>query len=61
HSRWQCLGKNIALIELNKVFVKLLRKFDLCIVDPTPPWKSKNRGIFTQAEMWLRATRRNHT
>ncbi|KAK3347287.1 cytochrome P450 [Lasiosphaeria hispida] len=60
YGRWQCLGKNIALIELNKVFVELLRKFDLCIVDPTTPWNSKNRGIFTQSEMWIRATRRDY-
>ncbi|KEZ44049.1 hypothetical protein SAPIO_CDS3787 [Scedosporium apiospermum] len=58
YGRWQCLGKNIALIELNKVYVELLRRFDLCIVDPTNPWKSVNHGIFTQSEMWIVANKK---
>ncbi|KAK1755440.1 cytochrome P450 [Echria macrotheca] len=58
YGRWQCLGRNVALIELNKVYVELLKNFDFEIVDPTNPWKSINVGIFTQSEMWLRATRR---
>ncbi|CZR54663.1 related to pisatin demethylase (cytochrome P450) [Phialocephala subalpina] len=57
--KWQCLGKNVALIELNKVFVELLRNFEISVVDPTKaPWKSINKGFFLQSEMWLRAERR---
>lgn len=57
--KWQCLGKNVALIELNKVFVELLRNFEISVVDPTrAPWKSVNKGFFLQSEMWLRAERR---
>lgn len=78
YGRWQCLGRNVALMELNKVFVEvsfllllsawigwglmifsqLLKRFELELVDPTNPWKSTCHGIFTQSEMWLRATRR---
>ncbi|KAH8816215.1 pisatin demethylase [Xylogone sp. PMI_703] len=58
YGRWQCLGKNVALIELNKVFVELLRNFDITLVDPTNPWNSRCHGIFTQSGMWLRASRR---
>ncbi|CAK7271329.1 hypothetical protein SEPCBS119000_004544 [Sporothrix epigloea] len=36
-SRYECLGKNVAMIELNKVFVELLRRFDIVLVDPTQP------------------------
>lgn len=56
--RYQCLGKNVALMELNKVFVELLRHFEFSLVDPTNPWKSMCMGIFSQSEMWLRITRR---
>ncbi|KAI9733771.1 MAG: hypothetical protein M1818_007185 [Claussenomyces sp. TS43310] len=58
YGRWQCLGKNVALLELNKVFVELLRHFEFAIVDPTNPWTSINCGVFMQYHMWLRVTRR---
>ncbi|KIV98397.1 uncharacterized protein PV09_09770 [Verruconis gallopava] len=53
--KWQCLGKNVALMELNKVFVELLRRFEFVIIDPSKPMKSSNRSIFLQSEFWLRA------
>ncbi|KAH8662539.1 cytochrome P450 [Xylariales sp. PMI_506] len=56
--RWQCLGKNVALMELNKVFVELLRRFDFTLIDPTNPWISINVGAFIQREFWIRAYKR---
>ncbi|PFH61477.1 hypothetical protein XA68_17308 [Ophiocordyceps unilateralis] len=58
YGRWQCLGRNVALMELNKVFVELLRRFDLCLVNPARPWVSSNFGIFMQSEFWIKAYRR---
>ncbi|KAH8748372.1 cytochrome P450 [Hyaloscypha finlandica] len=58
YGKYQCLGKNIAGIELNKVFVELLRNFDFQIVDPTSPWKCFNAGLFLQSDFWMRVTRR---
>ncbi|POR38486.1 Pisatin demethylase [Tolypocladium paradoxum] len=58
YGRWQCLGRNVAFMELNKVFVELLRRFDLSLVDPTQPWKSSNYGVFLQSEYWIKAYRR---
>ncbi|KAE9377678.1 pisatin demethylase [Stipitochalara longipes BDJ] len=58
YGRYQCLGKNIALIELGKVFVELLRNFEFQIVDPTKPWESFNAGLFLQSDFWVRVTRR---
>jgi len=49
HGRWQCLGKEVALMELNKVFVELLRRFDLSVVDPTKPW----------SDFWIKAERQD--
>ncbi|KAG8167188.1 hypothetical protein KVR01_002877 [Diaporthe batatas] len=39
HGRWLCLGKTLAMIELNKIFVELLRVFDFQIVNAEEPWK----------------------
>jgi len=58
YGKYQCLGKNVAYMELNKVFVELLRRFEFGIVDPSEPWKSFNAGLFLQSGMWLRVTER---
>jgi len=55
--KWQCLGRNIAQMELNKIFVELLRRFDFVIADPTKPWEIFNAGVFIISEFWLRASR----
>ncbi|EPE02891.1 benzoate 4-monooxygenase cytochrome p450 [Ophiostoma piceae UAMH 11346] len=57
-SRYECLGKNIAMIELNKAYVELLRRFDIVLVDPAHPWKSFNAAFFIQSDMNVRITRR---
>ncbi|KAI1874386.1 hypothetical protein JX265_004594 [Neoarthrinium moseri] len=46
HGRWLCLGRVLALMELNKIFVEcgtlmvvqLLRSFDFQVVNPENPW-----------------------
>ncbi|KAH7192764.1 cytochrome P450 [Fusarium flagelliforme] len=58
YGRWQCLGRPVALMELNKVYVELLRRFDFSICDPTKPWKVFNCGIFSQSELMVRLTPR---
>lgn len=70
YGKYQCLGKNIAIMELNKIFVEvsepilhrctadlgqLLRHFDFNIVNPFHPLKSECHGVFMQSEMWLTA------
>ncbi|OLN95742.1 hypothetical protein CCHL11_02772 [Colletotrichum chlorophyti] len=49
HGKWKCLGRNVAIIELQKVFVELLQRYDLVLCDPTKPRKSLNYGIFLQS------------
>ncbi|CAK7271321.1 hypothetical protein SEPCBS119000_004540 [Sporothrix epigloea] len=60
-SRSECPGKMVAMIELNKVLVELLRRFDIVLVDPTQPWKFFNAVIFMQSDMNVRITRRKET
>jgi cytochrome P450 len=51
--RYGCLGKNIEMIELDKVFVALLREFELVIADPVNPLKTACWGIHVQSDMWI--------
>ncbi|KAJ2987678.1 hypothetical protein NUW58_g4373 [Xylaria curta] len=37
--RFMCLGKALALIEMNKIFVELLRNFDIQTASPERPWQ----------------------
>ncbi|KAK3292860.1 cytochrome P450 [Chaetomium fimeti] len=56
--RWGCLGKTIVLVELDKIFVELLRKFDFELMYPGSAWKTRNFTLFMQKEMWVRVTKR---
>ncbi|KAF9875337.1 cytochrome p450 [Colletotrichum karsti] len=56
YGRWGCSGKNVAFMELNKVYVELLRRFDLQIVYPGRAWNSVNHNLFIQKEFWVRVT-----
>lgn len=59
HGKWQCLGKNVALIEIHKTIFELLRNFDFSIVDPQRPWtKSETMGLFAIGDMWVHVTER---
>ncbi|KAK2767798.1 hypothetical protein FQN54_003957 [Arachnomyces sp. PD_36] len=56
--KWGCLGKPISLLELNKVFVELLRRFDFTIANPAHPMKSFNYGVSMQSDLFMRISRR---
>ncbi|KAF2640930.1 benzoate 4-monooxygenase cytochrome-like protein P450 [Massarina eburnea CBS 473.64] len=54
YGKYQCLGKPIAWMEINKVIFELLRHFDWAIMRPAKPWKTANYiGIFLQQELWV--------
>lgn len=54
----KCLGQNLAMMTMNKFFPELLRRFDVCILDPNRPWHSECYGIFFQRELNVRVTAR---
>ncbi|KAK4160369.1 putative cytochrome P450 E-class, group I [Cladorrhinum sp. PSN259] len=60
-SRWECLGKAIAQLELNKVFVELLRRFDFSLVNPDRPFSSYDASLSIQRDMWARVQRKRET
>lgn len=57
--RFECAGKRVALIEMQKVWVELLRRYEFALVNPDRPWEWKNYGLFVQKNMWVRVTHRN--
>ncbi|KAJ2998564.1 hypothetical protein NUW58_g281 [Xylaria curta] len=53
HGRWQCPGKTLAWLELNKVFVEILRICDLQIVNPQTPWRCRGYSSFLIDDFWV--------
>ena len=56
--RFGCLGRHIALIELDKVIPTLLKDFEWSVIDPQKGFHSQCYGVFVQRGLWLRATQR---
>jgi cytochrome P450 len=59
YGRWQCLGKTVAQIEINKTIFELFRNFDFAITNPHKPWTIWNSlGLFAIGDMWVDVTER---
>lgn len=57
--KWQCLGKNLALVEIHKTLFGLLKTFDFAIVNPEHPWtKHETMGLLAIGDMWVHVTER---
>ena len=57
--RSTCLGKGIATMELNKLFVELFRRYNMQLCDPVRPIEvSYCSQLFVQKGMWVRAVER---
>ncbi|EXJ89425.1 hypothetical protein A1O3_02492 [Capronia epimyces CBS 606.96] len=54
----RCLGIRIATMNLNKIFVELLRRFDISVLRPHRPWRSICYGIFFQKDFEVRVSKR---
>ncbi|KAI0468871.1 cytochrome P450 71A20 [Xylaria cf. heliscus] len=49
-SRWECIGKGLALVQLGKLYVELLRRYDFAVANPARPWRAKGGRIWTITE-----------
>ncbi|KAK3389819.1 cytochrome P450 [Podospora didyma] len=58
YGRYMCSGKNLAWLEMNKVFVELLREFDFQIMDPEAPCTRSHHALFVIRNMKMRVTKR---
>ncbi|KAK3956138.1 cytochrome P450 [Pseudoneurospora amorphoporcata] len=58
HGKWMCLGKNVALMEFNKIFVEIFKRFDISIVDGFKPLDIVQPGLFLLKNFWIRIAHR---
>ncbi|PHH68509.1 hypothetical protein CDD82_504 [Ophiocordyceps australis] len=58
YGKFQCLGRTIAQMELNKVFVELLRRFDFTIVHVEKPMRLLSAAMLIMDDFWVRVSRR---
>ncbi|KAI0478096.1 cytochrome P450 [Xylaria cf. heliscus] len=54
--RFMCLGKVVAWLEMNKLFIELLRNFDFQIANPEKPWTRKSYTSWIVYDFWARVT-----
>ncbi|KAI0398970.1 cytochrome P450 [Xylaria palmicola] len=55
--RYMCLGKIVALLEMNKIFVELFRNFDFQIANPEKPWERLSYTTWMVYDFWVRVTK----
>ncbi|KAH7079455.1 cytochrome P450 [Paraphoma chrysanthemicola] len=58
YGKYQCLGRGVALMEFNKIFVELLRRFDFSIACPHQPTTLENAGIWIMKDFYVRCEAR---
>ncbi|KID81566.1 Cytochrome P450 family protein [Metarhizium guizhouense ARSEF 977] len=57
-TRWECLGKRLAYVEMGKFIFELFCRFDMSMISPMEPFKWVNHGLTAQHDMNIRFTRR---
>ncbi|SPO06377.1 related to pisatin demethylase [Cephalotrichum gorgonifer] len=57
--RFKCAGQNLAHMEMNKMFVELLREFDFQVMDPEKMYDLSHRAMFVIRNMKFRVSQRN--
>jgi cytochrome P450 len=58
YGKYMCLGRTIAQMELNKVFVELLRRFEFQLVHVDHPMNLLSAAMLIMDDFWVRVTRR---
>lgn len=58
HGRFGCLGKNVAMMELDKAIAEMLLRFEFQIADPAHPFDETCIGFFLHENMFFRVSER---
>ncbi|KAM7185549.1 cytochrome P450 [Rhypophila sp. PSN 637] len=58
YGRYRCLGRNMAWMEMEKVFVELLRRYDIQLVNPEVPFIRTHYALFLVKDMYMVVTKR---
>lgn len=53
YGRFGCLGRPVAMMELNKAIPELVRRFRWQVVNPEKPWGGPCVGFWLQDNMWF--------
>ncbi|KAI0203486.1 cytochrome P450 [Astrocystis sublimbata] len=56
--KYSCLGKPIAMMELNKIFIELLRRYDFTLINSQTPMRTWSAIFWSVSDFWLRITKR---
>ncbi|KAK4186967.1 cytochrome P450 [Podospora australis] len=60
YGKWECLGKPVATMEINKTLFEGFRHFDWAIATPATPWEISNAfGLFLINKQWVQITARS--
>ncbi|KAF3037391.1 hypothetical protein E8E11_000820 [Didymella keratinophila] len=54
YGKWQCIGRSVALMEFNKIFVELFRRFDFSVCRADRPAALCNAGLWIVEDFWVR-------
>ncbi|KAK0633950.1 cytochrome P450 [Immersiella caudata] len=58
YGKFGCLGKPLAMMEMNKVYVELFRRFEFSLLDPITPMKIRNATLWLISDFWLKVVPR---
>lgn len=58
YGRFGCLGKPVAMLELNKALFEIVLRYDMQVVNLAEPFKENCVGFFLHSDMMVRVTRR---
>lgn len=53
YGKYQCLGRSVAFVELNKVIFELVRRFQMDLVNTMRPLVTSCYAVHLQREMWV--------
>lgn len=58
YGRFGCLGKPVAMMELNKGIFEIVQRYDMQLVDLAQPFTETCVGFFLHSDMMVRVTKR---
>ncbi|CCC12748.1 unnamed protein product [Sordaria macrospora k-hell] len=58
HGQFECVGKKLAMMQMNKVVAELVRRYDFNVLNPRRPCKVENALMWFVKDFWVRVERR---
>lgn len=58
HGQFECVGRKLAMMQMNKVVAELVRRYDFTVLNPMRPCKVENALMWFVKDFWVRVERR---